>query len=64
VADSWLPARETVAAMPKKPRFDQKKEVRKLARERVGTVKPSRPIQPKTSRKKPKYKKPIEEAEL
>jgi hypothetical protein len=42
----------------RKLRFDQSKEVRALARERVGPVKPSRPVQPKTSRKKPKYKKP------
>jgi hypothetical protein len=42
--------------MAKRKRFDQKKEVRKLARERVGTVKASRPIVPKTSRKKPKHK--------
>ena len=34
--------------------------VRELARERVGTVKPSRPIVPKLQRKKPKYKKPVE----
>ena len=42
----------------RKPRFDQSKEVRALARERIGPVKPSRPVQPKTSRKKPKHKKP------
>ena len=35
--------------------------VRELARERVGTVKPSRAIVPKLQRKKPKYKKPLEE---
>jgi hypothetical protein len=39
------------------PRFDQEKEVRAIARERVGPVKPARPIQPKTRRKKPKHKK-------
>jgi hypothetical protein len=38
--------------------FDQKKDVRAIARERVGTVKPSRPILPPTLRKKPKYKRP------
>lgn len=43
--------------MPKFPKFDQKAEVRKLARERVGTVKPSRPIEEKPTRKKPKHKK-------
>ena len=39
-------------------RFDQNKEIRAIARERVGTVKGTRVIQPKTSRKKPKHKKP------
>jgi hypothetical protein len=43
--------------MRKKPVFDQKKEVRMLARERVGTVKASRPIEPKDARKKPKHRK-------
>ena len=33
-------------------------EVRAIARERVGTVKPSRTIVPKTARKKPKHKIP------
>jgi hypothetical protein len=47
----------------KKPRFDLKKEVRKLARERVGTVPSARVIQPKHARKKPKHKKPIDQAE-
>jgi hypothetical protein len=43
----------------KKPdRFDQGKEVRKLARERVGQVQSSRPIEPKDKNKKPKHKKP------
>jgi hypothetical protein len=45
----------------RKVRFDQKKEVRAMARERVGPVKASRPIVPKTDRKKPKHKKPPEE---
>jgi hypothetical protein len=39
-------------------RFDQSREVRAIARERVGTVKPSQPIIPKNVRKKPKHKKP------
>jgi hypothetical protein len=43
---------------PKRPVFDQPKEVRAIARERVGTVKPSRPIVP---RKKPKHKQRISE---
>ena len=38
--------------------FDQKKEVRAIARERVGVVKASQVIQPKTARKKTKHKKP------
>jgi hypothetical protein len=38
--------------------FDQKKDVRAIARERVGTVKPSRTILPPTLRKKPKHKRP------
>ncbi len=47
-------------AMPKKnvTRFDQGKEVRRLARERVGTVPPSRPIEENPKRKKPKHKRP------
>ena len=42
---------------PGKKVFDQEKEVRAIARERVGTVKPSRVIVPK-AQKKPKHKKP------
>jgi hypothetical protein len=41
----------------KKQIFDFKKEVRKLARERVGTVPSSKPIVPKSERKRPKHKK-------
>ncbi|MGA2738260.1 MAG: hypothetical protein ABSG65_12535 [Bryobacteraceae bacterium] len=41
----------------KKQIFDMKKEVRKLARERVGTVPSSKAILPKPQRKKPKHKK-------
>lgn len=48
---------------PKKTKFDQKKEIRAIARERVGTVKPSHPIPPKTARKKPKHKQPTGEGE-
>lgn len=43
--------------MPGK-KFNIRKEVRKLARERVGIVPSTRPIEPKSARKKPKYKKP------
>jgi hypothetical protein len=47
----------------KKPsRFDQKKEVRAIARERVGSVKASRVMVPK-DRKKPKHSKPLDETE-
>jgi hypothetical protein len=37
-------------------KFDQKKEVRAIARERVGAVPGSRVIAEKAQRKKPKYK--------
>jgi len=47
--------------MPKKRVFDRKKEVRKLARERVGTVPSSRVFEPKVDRKKPKHKKSPQE---
>jgi hypothetical protein len=50
-----------VATGPKRKGFDQKKGVRRLARERVGTVPPSRPIEPKSKRKKPKHPKTAEE---
>ena len=43
--------------MAKKPkRFDAPTEVRAIARERVGTVKPGQVIKPKSERK-PKYPK-------
>lgn len=42
-------------------KFDQKKEVRAIARERVGTVKSSRVLVPKTARKKPKHKGKLED---
>ena len=46
----------------KTPPFDQGKEVRAIARERVGRVKPSQAIVAKKDRKKPKYQEaPIEE---
>ena len=44
--------------MPRrKKRFDRRKEVRRLAREQVGTVPSARVMEPKTKRKKPKHKK-------
>ncbi len=42
--------------------FKAATEVRAIARERVGTVPPARPIEPK-DRKKPKYKKPLDETD-
>ncbi len=42
----------------KKPRgFDAGKDVRAIARERVGAVPPARAIEPKSTRRKPKHKK-------
>jgi len=45
----------------KKKVFSAAKEVRAIARERVGPVPAAQTIQPKSSRKKPKHKKPPEE---
>jgi len=50
--------RKTLPGKAKTAKFDQPKEVRSIARERVGPVKASRPILPKDLRKKPKHKKP------
>jgi len=50
--------------MPRKKKFDLNKEIRKLARERVGKVPAGKPIPPKQLRKKPKHKKPITEEDL
>jgi hypothetical protein len=44
-------------AKPKK--YDVKKAIRAMARERVGTVPAPKVIVPKTQRKRPKHKKPI-----
>jgi hypothetical protein len=41
----------------KKKSFSVDKEVKAIARERVGTVPAARPIEPKSVRKKPKHKK-------
>ena len=48
----------------KKKSFDLGKEIKAIARERVGTVPASKAIQPKSVRKKAKHKKPIEEEGL
>ena len=45
-------------AKTKTARYDAEKELKAIARERVGGVKPGRVIVPKTARKKPKHKKP------
>ena len=42
----------------KKKGFDLGKEIKAIARERVGRVPGSKPIVPKSARKKPKHKKP------
>ena len=48
--------------MPRKKKtFDLAKEVKAIARERVGRVPAAKTIEPKSSRKKPKHKKPIED---
>ncbi len=48
----------------KKKRFDTGKEIRAIARERVGTVPAARVLQEKKSRNKPKHKRrPEEEGE-
>lgn len=44
----------------RKARFNRNKEVRAIARERVGAVKASRVIVPKAQRKKPKHKEKVE----
>ncbi|HXA49120.1 MAG TPA: hypothetical protein VNV86_02380 [Candidatus Acidoferrum sp.] len=45
----------------KKKVFSAEKEVKAIARERVGPVPAGGPIRPKTARKKPKHKKPPED---
>jgi hypothetical protein len=45
----------------RKKGFKLAKEVKAIARERVGRVPAAKPIEPKSLRKKPKHKKPIEE---
>jgi len=53
--------RKRVKNVAKSTKFDQANEVRAIARERVGTVKPSQAILPKTVRKKPKHKKLLDQ---
>ena len=48
--------------MPRKKKsFDFGKEVKAIARERIGPVPAAKAMEPKTSRKKPKHKKRPEE---
>jgi hypothetical protein len=47
--------------LTRKKRFDVAKEVKAIARERVGPVPAAKTIQPKALRKKPKHKKRLEE---
>jgi hypothetical protein len=48
----------------KKKIFDAGKELKAIARERVGPVPASKPIVPKSQRRKPKHKKPPGEETL
>ena len=45
----------------RKERFDLGREVKAIARERVGPVPASKPIEPKLERKRPKHKQRLEE---
>ena len=42
----------------KKKTFEVVKEIKAIARERVGRVPAARAIEPKSARRKPKHKKP------
>lgn len=44
--------------MAKQKKYDRAKDVRAIARERVGTVPSAKIIVPKTLRKRPKHKQP------
>ena len=50
--------------MALKKSFDRDKEVRAIARERVGKVPAAKVIVPKPLRKKPKHKKLMEEEQI
>lgn len=43
----------------KRKKYNAKKEVKAIARERVGSPKPARPIESKEERRKPKHKKSV-----
>ena len=46
-------------AKKKAKRYSATKEVKAIARERIGPVPPAHAIQPKTQRKKPKHKQDL-----
>ena len=50
--------------MAKPKKYDVNKAIRAIARERVGTVPAHKVIVPKTQRKRPKHKKPIQAEEI
>ena len=51
--------------MPRKKKsFNLAKEVKAIARERIGRVPAAKTIQPKPSRKKPKHRTPFDEENL
>ena len=45
----------------KKRKFELATEVKAIARERVGRIPAGKPIEPKSSRKKPKHPKQVQE---
>jgi len=47
--------------LPRKKKFELNKEIKAIARERVGRVPAGGPIEPKALRKRPKHKKRAEE---
>jgi hypothetical protein len=50
-----------LARKKKKEEFELKREVKAIARERLGPIPASQTIPPKAGRKKPKHKKRLEE---
>lgn len=48
-------------ARKKKPVFELDKEIKAIARERVGRIPAGKPIAPKSARKKPKHPKRADE---
>lgn len=55
-----VPAHPLPRAMKRK-KFNANKELKAIARERVGSPKPARLIEPKELRKRPKHKKQAED---